>query len=192
MSVSLKKGGKVSLKKTVPGLRRVRIGLGWDVPAGGTMAFDLYACAFLLGRGGKVRRDEDFVFYNNLQSACGAVRHGGDNRTGKGAGDDETILVDLEQLPADVSRVVVAVTIHEAEARQQSFARVENAYVRLVNQVGEQEVARYDLGRIGTGETGMLFGELVRESDDWSFLAVGDGMFGGLLTVAELHGVDVS
>ncbi|MDB5100643.1 MAG: terE [Cyanobacteria bacterium RYN_339] len=192
MSVSLTKGAKVSLTKAIPGLRHVRIGLGWDLPNHGGDYFDLDASVFLVSQTGRVRRDEDFVFYNNLRSPCGAVLHQGDNRTGAGEGDDESIQVRLDKLPPDVNRVVVAVTIHEAEARRQSFAQVTNAYVRLVELGRDREVARFDLTAGGVRESAMVFGELIREVDDWSFRAVGEGMYGGLRSLAEIHGVKVA
>ncbi len=189
MAITLKKGAKVSLTKTEPGLEAIHIGLGWDLRPG--MAFDVDASLFMLDGGRKVRRDEDFVFYNNRRSPCGAVEHRGDNRSGAGDGDDEVILVDLRKVPADVEALVVAVTIHEAERRRQTFSQLDNAFIRIVNQRTRAEVTRFDLGRQAPSDEVMLFGEVSRQHDEWHFRAVGDGLAGDLGTLAELFGVDV-
>ncbi|MBQ9405180.1 MAG: TerD family protein, partial [Desulfovibrio sp.] len=130
MAVSLSKGGNVSLSKEEPGIEQVTVGLGWDARATDGQDFDLDASCFMLGANGKVRSDSDFIFYNNLKSADGSVEHTGDNRTGAGEGDDETINVDLLKVPTDVSKLAVAVTIHEADTRKQNFGMVSNAYIR--------------------------------------------------------------
>lgn len=135
MSVSLAKGGNVSLSKEEPGLTHILIGLGWDTRTTDGTDFDLDASAFLLGAGDKVRGDSDFIFYNNLRSSDGSVEHTGDNRTGEGDGDDEALKVELGKVPADVQKIAVSVTIHEGEARRQSFGMVSNAFIRVVNDV---------------------------------------------------------
>lgn len=191
MSVSLQKGGNVSLEKVAPGMTDVLIGLGWDARATDGAAFDLDASLFMLGDQGKVRGDADFIFYNNLKSACGSVEHLGDNLTGDGEGDDEQVKVLLNQVPADVQKFVVGVTIHDAEARKQNFGQVSNAFIRLVNQQTNEEVARYDLSEDYSTETALLFGELYRHNDDWKFRAVGQGFAGGLRPMAQQYGVNV-
>jgi len=133
MAVSLAKGGNVSLSKEAPGLKSVTVGLGWDVRKTDGQDFDLDASAFVLGQDEKVKSDEHFVFYNNKVSPDGAVSYGGDNRTGEGDGDDETIQIDFEKLPADVKKVAIAVTIHEGQERKQNFGSVSNAFARVVN-----------------------------------------------------------
>lgn len=191
MSVSLAKGGNVSLSKEEPGLSRVLIGLGWDVRLSDGADFDLDASAFLLGDNGRVRRDEDFVFYNNLQSADGSVEHTGDNRTGEGDGDDEAIRVVLPRVPAAVQRIAVAVTIHDGEARRQSFGMVANAFIRVVNDETGREIARYDLAEDASTETALIFGEVYRRDGEWKFRAVGQGYRGGLGPLARNYGVNV-
>ena len=116
MAISLNKGGKLSLSKEAPDLKKVLVGLGWDARATDGADFDLDASAFLLGADGKVRSEADFIFYNQLKSACGSVQHTGDNRTGAGEGDDEAVMVDLTRVPADVQKITFTVTIHEADA----------------------------------------------------------------------------
>ncbi|MBN8502650.1 MAG: TerD family protein, partial [Sphingomonadales bacterium] len=160
MSVSLSKGGNVSLSKEAPGLSKILIGLGWDVRATDGAAFDLDASCFLLDGAGKVRTDADFIFYNNLKSADGSVEHTGDNLTGEGDGDDEALLVDLPRVGSDVQKIAVAVTIHDADARRQNFGSVSNAFVRVVDQATGREITRYDLSEDSSTETAMIFGEV--------------------------------
>jgi tellurium resistance protein TerD len=191
MAISLNKGGRLSLDKEAPGLKKVLIGLGWDARATDGAAFDLDASAFMLNADGKVRSDADFIFYNQLKSACGSVQHTGDNLTGAGEGDDETIMIDLGRVPAEVQKVSFTVTIHEAEARKQNFGQVNNAYIRLVNAETNVEVARYDLVEDASTETAMIFGELYRHSGEWRFTAVGQGYAGGLATMCRQYGMNL-
>ncbi len=191
MSVSLKKGGNVSLEKTSPGISKILIGLGWDERATDGGDFDLDASVFLLKNDGKVRSDEDFIFYNNLSSTCKSVVHQGDNRTGAGDGDDEAVKVDLTQVPADVQKITVAVTIHEAQARNQNFGQVANAFMRIVNDETNVEVARFDLSEDYSIETAMIFGEVYRHNGDWKFKAIGQGYEGGLKALAEGFGINI-
>ena len=152
---------------------------------------DLDASAFLLGASGKVRSEADFIFYNQLKSACGSVQHTGDNRTGAGEGDDEAIMVDLARVPADVQKITVTVTIHDAEARKQNFGQVQNAFIRLVNAETNVEVARYDLAEDASTETAMIFGELYRHGGEWKFGAVGQGYAGGLAAMCRQYGINI-
>ncbi|MBV9930666.1 MAG: TerD family protein [Alphaproteobacteria bacterium] len=191
MSISLAKGGNISLSKEEPGLRNVLVGLGWDARESDGADFDLDASAFLLTAAGKVRSDGDFIFYNQLRSPEGSVEHTGDNLTGSGDGDDEAIKVDLTRIPPDVERLAFAVTIHEAVARRQNFGMVRNAYIRIVNSDSDREVARYDLGEDYSTETALIFGEVYRYGGDWKFRAVGQGFQGGLAALARGFGVDV-
>lgn len=191
MAVSLAKGGNVSLSKEAPGLKSVRVGLGWDARVTDGQAFDLDASVFLLNESGRVRSDADFVFYNNAQGAGGAVQHQGDNTTGAGDGDDEVVVVDLDRLPADVQKLSFAVTIHEADARGQNFGMVGNAFIRVLNADGGREIARYDLSEDASVEAAMIFGELYRHSGEWKFKAVGQGFRGGLGPLAQSYGVTI-
>ena len=191
MAISLQKGGNVNLSKEAPGLTNLKVGLGWDTRATDGAAFDLDGAVFLLNSSGKVRSDGDFIFYNNLKSADGSVVHSGDNTTGAGEGDDETVSIDLSKVPADVDKVVLAVTIHDAEARRQNFGMVGKAFIRCVNANGNAEIARYDLSEDSSTETAMIFGELYRAGGDWKFRAVGQGYNGGLGPLARSFGVNV-
>ncbi len=191
MSLTLTKGGNVSLNKIAPNLVQARIGLGWEVRSTDGQPFDLDASAFLLDAAGRVRSDADFIFYNQARSACGSVAHQGDNRTGQGDGDDEVLLVDLTQVPASVQKVVVAVTIHEAETRRQSFGQVRGAYIRICDQKTGEEAARYDLAEDAATETALIFGELYRHGVEWKFRAVGQGYAGGLGPLARSFGIRI-
>ena len=189
MALSLTKGGNLSLTKEAPGMTKVLVGLGWDARSTDGQDFDLDASAFLLKADGKVRADSDFIFYNQLKSVDGSVEHTGDNRTGEGDGDDEAIKVDLSKIPADIDKIMFTVTIHEAEARRQSFGQVRNAFIRIVNQDTNVEVGRYDLDEDASTETAVIFGELYRHGTEWKFRAVGQGFKGGLKPLAESFGL---
>jgi tellurium resistance protein TerD len=191
MAISLSKGGNVNLSKEVPGLNKIVVGLGWDARATDGAAFDLDASVFLVKADGKVRTDNDFCFYNNKVVADGAVQHMGDNTTGIGDGDDETVNVELSKITTDLDKVVFAVTIHEADMRKQNFGQVNHAYIRVINAASGQELARYDLSEDASIETAMIFGELYRVGDDWKFRAVGQGFAGGLGALAASYGVNV-
>lgn len=191
MAVSLSKGGNVSLSKEAPGLKSITVGLGWDPRATDGAEFDLDASVFGLAENGRVASDSDFVFYRNLVGVGGAVAHQGDNRSGQGEGDDEQIKVDLSKLPSTASRLAFAVTIHEAEARKQNFGQVSKAYIRVVNDDGGAEIARFDLSEDSSLETAMLFGEVYRSNGEWKFKAIGQGYAGGLRALATGFGVNV-
>ncbi|MDX3095811.1 TerD family protein [Streptomyces sp. ME01-24h] len=191
MGVSLSKGGNVSLTKEAPNLTAVIVGLGWDARTTTGADFDLDASALLTGTEGKVLSDQHFVFFNNLRSPDGSVEHTGDNITGEGEGDDEQIKVNLAGVPAEVAKIVFPVSIYEAESRQQSFGQVRNAFIRVVNQADDRELARYDLTEDASTETAMVFGELYRHGAEWKFRAIGQGYASGLRGIAQDFGVNV-
>jgi len=191
MAISLQKGGNVNLSKEAPGLKKMTIGLGWDTRATDGAGFDLDGAVFLLNTTGKVRSDADFIFYNNLKSADGSIVHSGDNTTGAGDGDDETVTIDLSTVPADIDKIVVGVTIHDAETRGQNFGMVSKAFIRCINADGGTEIARYDLSEDGSTEAAMVFGEVYRNGTDWKFRAIGQGFQGGLGPLAKSFGVAV-
>ncbi|MDD5215856.1 MAG: TerD family protein [Methylococcales bacterium] len=191
MAISLNKGGNLSLTKTDPTLTNLIVGLGWDARPTDGQDFDLDASAFMLKNDGKVRTDADFIFYNQLRSSCGSVEHTGDNLTGKGDGDDESLILQLNKIPADIERVAVAVTIHDAEVRKQNFGQVSNAFIRVVNKDTGVEIARYDLTEDASIETAMIFGEIYRNNGEWKFKAVGQGYAGGLAPLARNFGINI-
>lgn len=174
MPINLSKGQKVSLSKGNPGLKKIMVGLGWDVNAFDSGSdFDLDAAAFLVGANGKCTSDKDFVFYGNLEHSSGAVKHMGDNLTGAGEGDDEQIIVDLSRLPEQYDRVIFVVNIYEARQRGQHFGMIKNSFIRLVDARGNKEMCRYNLSENYDGMTAMIFGEIYRHNGEWKFNAIG-------------------
>jgi tellurium resistance protein TerD len=192
MAISLKKGQKVDLTKTNPGLLSVMVGLGWDTNKyDGGAAFDLDAAAFLVGANGKVTSDNDFIFYNNPKDAAGSVTHMGDNKTGEGEGDDEQIRIELSKVPASVEKINFTVTIHEAAQRSQNFGQVSNAFIRICDDTSNEELIRYDLSEDYSVETAVVVAELYRNSGEWKFSAVGSGFEGGLSALCANFGISV-
>lgn len=191
MAISLSKGGNLSLSKTDPTLTKLLIGLGWDERATSGQDFDLDASAFLLTGTGKVRGDHDFIFYNQLKSADGAIEHTGDNRTGLGDGDDEVIKVDLTRVSPEIDKIAITVTIHDAQLRNQNFGQVANAFIRVVNEQTGAEVVRFDLAEDYSIETAMVFGEVYRHNGEWKFRAVGQGYSGGLAAMCHQYGIHI-
>ncbi|MER7288960.1 TerD family protein, partial [Streptomyces lydicus] len=191
MSVALTKGGNVSLSKQAPGLTAVTVGLGWQVGGTGGPGYDLDASALLCDGTGKVLSDEHFVFFNNLRSPDGSVRHSGSDPVGGSGGDDEQIQVDLTAVPAEVAKIVFPVSLYEAEQRRQNFGQVRSAHIRVTDRETGTEIARYDLRGAAAAETAMVFGELYRHGAEWKFRAVGQGYASGLAGIAQDFGVDV-
>ena len=191
MAISLNKGGNLSLSKTDPSLNQVLIGLGWDARATDGADFDLDASAFLLAGNDKVRAESDFIFYNQTRSPEGSVEHTGDNRTGEGDGDDEAVKINLAKVPAEVQKIAITVTIHDAESRGQNFGQVQNAFIRVVNDQTNVEIVRFDLNAEYSTETAMIFGELYRHNSEWKFRAVGQGYNGGLSAMCRQYGISI-
>ena len=193
MPVNLTKGQKVSLTKGNPGLRNVVVGLGWDVNAYDSGAdFDLDAAAFMLGDNGKCPTEKEFIFYGNLTHPSESLKHMGDNLTGEGEGDDEQIFVDLDKIPANVSKVAFTVTIYEAESRGQNFGQVSNSFIRIVDESTGQELIHYDLGEDFSIETAVVVGELYKHNGEWKFNAIGSGFQGGLAALCGHYGIEVA
>lgn len=204
MSVSLGKGGNVSLSKAAPGLTKVMVGLGWDARETDGVDFDLDASALACGENKKVLSDDHFVFYGSKlltehedpeqrrpRSPDSSIQCGPDNLDGSGDGDDEFIDVDLPAVSADITNIVFVVSIHEADERRQNFGQVSNAYIRVVDSSTDNELARFDLAEDASTETAMVFGELYRREGDWKFRAIGDGYASGLAGVVRSFGVNV-
>ena len=191
MAINLKKGQKVDLTKTNPGLTKIMVGLGWDTNKyDGGADFDLDASAFLLGENGRANSEADFVFYGNQKHASESVIHCGDNKTGEGECDDEQILVDLSKVPAEISKIAFTVTIYDYETRKQNFGQVSNAFIRIVNTANNEELIRYDLSEDFSIETAVVVAELYRNNGEWKFSAVGSGFSGGLAALCNNYGLD--
>ncbi|MFF3222474.1 TerD family protein [Nocardia suismassiliense] len=191
MSVTLAKGGNVSLSKQAANLTKVAVGLGWDVRTTTGADYDLDASALATGPDLKVLSDQHFIFYNNLRSPEGSIEHTGDNLTGEGEGDDEVINVDLAATPPTITNIFFPVSIHDADARSQSFGQIRNAFIRVVDASTGIELARYDLTEDASTETAMIFGELYRHSNEWKFRAIGQGYASGLAGIARDYGVHI-
>ncbi|MEF9991560.1 MAG: TerD family protein [Romboutsia sp.] len=192
MAITLKKGQKIDLTKGNPGLKQIKLGLGWDTNSFDSgYDYDLDVSIFMVGESQKVERDEDFIFYNNLKHVSGAVEHLGDNRTGAGDGDDEEIFVDFSTMPKHIERLAITVTIHEARERRQNFGQVSNSYVRVFNSGNNEEILRYDLGEEFSIETSITVCEIYKYNGEWKFSAVGSGFEGGLESLCRNYGLDV-
>lgn len=190
MAINLSKGERISLEKVAPGLVQIFIGLGWDINVTDTGGdFDIDASIFLLGSNEKLISDKHFIFYNNLKSPDPeqSIQQRGDNRTGAGDGDDEIIDVNLKTVPSEIEKMVLTVTIHEADKRQQNFGQVSNAFVRIVNCENEEEIIRYDLTEDFSVETALIMAELYRKDGEWRMNAVGAGYQGGLQALVERY-----
>lgn len=181
MGINLSKGERINLSKEAPSLKKVGVGLGWDTNSSDTGAdFDLDASVFMLGANGKIPTEKHFIFYNNLTSPDGSIKHTGDNLTGDGDGDDETINVELPKVDTTINDLVFVVTIHEAEKRKQNFGQVRNAFIRLYDLETNKEIAKYDLEEDFSKETAIEFGKLYKKDNQWRFQAVGQGYNAGL------------
>ena len=191
MALNLIKGANINLSKTDALLKNIIVGLGWDVRESDQEIFDLDASILMVGADEQARTEKDLIFYNNKKSHCGSVNHAGDNRTGAGDGDDETIHVFLDKVPAEIEKLIIFVSIHDAEKLKQNFGQVLNAFVRLVNKDTQEEVIRYDLSEAEDTATytSLIFGEIYRYQGDWKFKAVGRGVKGGLAEFARIHGL---
>lgn len=190
MAIPLMKGGNISLSKTDPSLKNIIVGLGWDVRETDGETFDLDASILMVQADGKARSDRDFIYYHQKDSACGAVHHTGDNRTGAGDGDDESIHVFLDKVPDEIHKLIVCVSIYDADKNKQNFGQVLNAFIRLVNKDTQQEITRYDLSENASTQTAMIFGEIYRYEGEWKFRAIGQGVKGGLTELIRMHGIN--
>ncbi len=188
MSVKLQKGQKVSLSKENAGLSKVIVGLGWDEVERKRSFFapkpqdiDCDAFAIML-KNGKLVDNRDIVYFGNLSHYTNSVNHMGDNLTGEGEGDDEQIVIDLNSVPAEYDKIVLAVNIYKAYDRRQNFGLIKNAFIRLVDGRNNKEMCIYNLTEDYSGMTAMLFGEVYRYNGEWKFNAVGQGTTDGSIS----------
>lgn len=180
MAISLAKGQKVDLTKTNPSVKKFKVGLGWNPNTAVGADFDADVSAFILGADGKRVSDEHFIFYNHLNSPNDFVVHNGDNRTGLGDGDDETLTIDFSKVSAAEKSIVFVVTIHEAAARNQNFGQISGAYIRVCDAATDTEIMKYDLNEDYSVETAVTFGKIYEKDGEFKFEATGTGMQGGL------------
>ena len=190
MAISLKKGGNINLTNTGPLLKNIKIGLSWDVRLTDGETFDLDASVLMVKADGQARSDNDFIYYNQKKSVCRSVQHKGDNKKGSRDGDDESIHVFLDKVPAEIDKLIVCASIFHAEEKKQNFGQVLNASIHLINTDNNEEVTRFELSEGLSTETAMVFGEIYRHEGDWKFRAVGQGFMGGLAELLKLHGLN--
>lgn len=185
ITLDLNKNDVLDLTKRNPGLKKVVLGAGWDISNNGS-DFDLDIAAFLLDKNNKFNTVENVIFFNNKQGQ--GIYLEGDNRTGAGDSDDERINIDLDAINSNIAKIVFVVTIHNAQAKRQTFGMVNNSYVRLVdeNQNGK-EICRFNLKENGSTATSVLFAELIREGQEWQFKAVGEGKIADLNSILALY-----
>jgi uncharacterized protein YjbI with pentapeptide repeats/stress response protein SCP2 len=189
MTIELTKGERFNLSQEVPNFNKLAIGLGWQVSQTAQNC-DIDASVFMLAADGRIPDEKYFVFYNNLTSPDGAVRHSGDSRNGQIEGDDETVHVDLSTINSAIQEIVFVVTLHEGQAKNQSFSQVTNAFIRLYNSETRSELVRYNLNQIFSQETALEFGRLYRKNGDWRFQAVGQGYNAGLQSFVDKYHVE--
>ncbi|MCC5608541.1 TerD family protein [Nostoc sp. CHAB 5834] len=186
MEIELNKGGRFNLSKEVPGLKKVAIGLGWQASHNG-QSYDIDASVFMLGADAKIHDEKYFVFYNNLESFDGSLRHSGDNRTGEGNGDDETIYIDLAKVNPAIQEIVFVVTIHQGKEKNQNFSQIKNAFIKIYNNENRNSLARYNLREAFSQETALEFGRLYKKDNEWRFQAVGEGYSSGLQSFVDKY-----
>jgi len=180
VSVNVVKGQRLDLTKGNPGLKTLKVGLGWDVNESNGVNFDLDAFCFGVDGSGKLADISHVCYFNQLSILGGAISHSGDNLTGAGAGDDETITINLAAVPANIDRLVIAVNIYDASSRRQNFGMVRNAFARCYDSDTSSQLMRYDLGEEFSTFEGVVFGEVYRNGGDWKFGAISNGFNGDI------------
>lgn len=187
----IKKGEEVNLTLKDPTMNEIMIGVGWDLKKFDSKPLDLDASIFLLDINNKTRVDEDFIFYNNMLGSDGAVKHMGDSRTGAGDGDDEMMMINLNALPFDISKISFVLSVYDMDNEGHDFSMVKNVYFRIVNRDREHEIFRYELDDELTGNEGLIIGEIERVGAEWIFNAIGETIEGGLGKIADDYGIIV-
>ncbi|MEG3988916.1 pentapeptide repeat-containing protein [Microcoleus sp. S28C3] len=189
MSIELTKGERFNLSKETPNFSKIAIALGWQVSQKAQNC-DIDASVFMLAADGRIPDEKYFVFYNNLTSPDGSVRHLGHSATGQIDGDDETVYVDLSKINSAIQEIVFVVTIHEGQEKNQSFSQVTNAFIRLYNRETLSELVRYNLNQIFSQETALEFGRLYKKNGEWRFQALGQGYNAGLQSFVDKYYVE--
>jgi len=180
LPVNLSKGEKVSLTKGKIGLDALRVGLGWDEQKKSMFSLksrhqiDCDASIFLLDENGVLRDGKNIVYYGALSHKSGSVMHKGDNLTGEGAGDDETVFIHLSKVPAGISKILFIVNIYACDVRKQHFGMIKNAYIRIIDNATNEELVRYNLSDNYEGYTTLIVGEVYKNGSEWDFKALGE------------------
>lgn len=187
----IRSGDEVNITLKDPTINEILVGVGWDLKKFDSKKLDLDVSIFILDKDDKTRVDEDFIFYNNMTGADGSVKHMGDSRTGAGEGDDEIMLLSLNELPFDVSNICFVLSIYDMDFEGHNFSMVKNVYFRIVNKNIDNEIFRYELDDELTGNEGLIIGNLERVGSEWIFHAVGETVEGGLSKIADSYGIIV-
>ncbi|XZN91826.1 MAG: TerD family protein [Microcoleus sp.] len=190
MGVQLSKGERFDIFPDNPNLQKVSFALGWQINETKDN-FDIDASVFMLGADGKIPQERYFVFYNNLRSFDDSVHHLGNHQTGKNQGDKETINVDFHKISPGIQEIIFVVTIHEAQAKNQNFSQIQNAFIRLYNSETDSELACYNLQDNFSRETAVEFGRLYKKNGKWRFQAVGQGYNAGLKSFVDKYYVEI-
>lgn len=194
ISRALNAGDIVTLKSLDPTANRLMIAAGWDIVGFDESGVDVDLSALLLNAAGQTRYDSDFVFYNQEATPDGAVMFGGDNRTGAGDGDDESLLIDLTKMPMDVVSVACIISLYDGDLREHSFRKIRNAFIRVVSADRGVELARLDLDPLLTENptaTAATLLTLERDISGWALRVTADFRQGGLGKIAGDAGIEV-
>jgi stress response protein SCP2 len=201
MAITLQKGQKIDLTKGNAGLKNLMVGLGWDpvqqksggllgglFGGGGGSNVDCDASVMMLDENDRLLDKKSVIYFGNLTSKCGSVKHTGDNLTGDGEGDDEQVLIDLSKVPSNVHKIVFVVNIYQAVQRKQHFGMIQNAFIRVVDSATKTELVHYNLSDDYSGLTSLIPGEIYRHGGEWKFAAVGSGTKDASITeIANRH-----
>lgn len=186
LAISLSKGQRIDLTKGNEGLSKILVGLGWDPvqsPRKGLFGallgssspeIDCDASVLML-ENDKFTEKGNLIYFGNLNSHDGSIRHTGDNLTGEGEGDDEQIIVDLKKVPSNINRLVFVVNIYDALKRRQDFGMIQNAFIRVVDNTKGQEILKFNLTDNYSGKTSLIAAEIYRSDKEWKFAAIGNG-----------------
>lgn len=187
VSINLQKGQRIDLTKGNAGLNKIIVGLGWDPvqqKSGGLLGgllgsktpidIDCDASVIML-QNDRLQDKTDVVYFGNLKGANDSVTHSGDNRTGDGDGDDETIYIELNAVPQNYNKLIFVVNIYDCVRRKQHFGMLQNAYIRIVNPATKEELLKYNLSDNYSDQTTLITGEIYRHDNEWKFAAVGTG-----------------
>ena len=184
--INLQKKQTINLLKAAPSLNNIRVGLSWDESVINGQSPDCDASVFMLGGDGKIPEEGYFVFYNNLISVDGSVRHNGDNRTGAGEGDDETIDITLLSVNPIIEQMMFTITINNPEVGF-NFSTVQNACVKVYNAANNSIICQYQLAESAPGCDSLIIGRCYRAGSEWEFEAMGQAFGGGLGATVELY-----
>jgi stress response protein SCP2 len=192
LAISLQKGQKVDLTKGRAGLSSITVGLGWDPVSstkpkgkgilgglfgggGSSPNVDCDASVILLDQNGKLTDKKNLIYFGNKESVDRSIKHSGDNLTGQGDGDDEQIVINLNDVSPTIDRMVFVVNIYSAVSRKQDFGMIQNAFIRVVDNSSREELIHFNLTDNYSGLMSLVVGEIYRHNGEWKFNAIGDG-----------------